>query len=99
MITEADRAATVQRLADYQAKLPTELALVALLDLHEIVQVDNLGYYRSQVHCRCAAEWWAGAHVGDPDYSDMWAIHRAEVIAAFYASRTSADAAEEVSGG
>lgn len=87
MITEEIRVETVEKVKRALVTFERELALVDCLDGHRVVQNDNLGYYRSQVHCSCAAEWWAGEHSGDPSYEEMWAIHRAEVIAAFLADR------------
>ena len=75
------------KLAQAQETFALQLDLIACLDSHWIVQVGNLGYYRSDVHCSCAAEWWAGDHEGDPGYEAMWNIHRAEVVAAFMADR------------
>lgn len=94
MITEQDRAETVEQVKADLEKLEMELALLDCLDRHRVVQSDNLGYYRSQVHCSCAAEWWAGEHEGDPSYEDMWAIHRAFVISQFLAARSTSTGSE-----
>lgn len=85
MITEEVRSDTMAKLAKAQVTFAAERALIACLDGHQIMESDNIGYYRSRLHCSCAAEWWAGSHEGDPSYDDMWDIHRAEVIAAFMA--------------
>jgi hypothetical protein len=92
MITEEVRAETVARLTQAQEKFAPQLALIDCLERHRIMESDNLGYYRSRLHCSCAAEWWAGSHQGDPSYEDMWAIHLAEVAAGFMADRASSDA-------
>ncbi|MCU1441112.1 MAG: hypothetical protein JWP85_2109 [Rhodoglobus sp.] len=87
MITEDVRAETMAKLEQAKVNFASELALIAVLDSHRIIQNDNLGYYRSGLHCSCAAEWWAGEHEGDPGFGEMWAMHRAEVISGFLADR------------
>jgi hypothetical protein len=88
-ITNEVRAETVEKLERARTVFAAELDLLACLDGHWVTEVGNLGYYRSDVHCSCAAEWWAGDHEGDPSYADMWDLHRAEVIAGFLADRQS----------
>jgi hypothetical protein len=82
-ITGFDHLAAIAAFKSAESRLTKELGIVDFLDTHRVVSIDNLGYYRSQVHCSCAAEWWSGEHAGDPSFSDMWAIHRAEVLALF----------------
>ena len=80
-ITNEVRVTTMAKLEQAQEVFADQLYVLKVLDGHRIVDTGNLGYYRSDVHCSCAAEWWAGDHEGDPSYEVMWNIHRAEVIA------------------
>lgn len=42
----------------------------------------NLGYYRTEVDCKCGAKLWFGEHDGDPQWNEVWRAHRLAAIRA-----------------
>lgn len=58
------------------------LALLAVVDQHEIewAQARNVGYYRTEVDCKCGAVLMYGQHDGDPIWENVWAQHRVDDI-------------------